>query len=410
MISKKKLSNTLKRMFSLHPKLIDFDLARLKSLMNQLNNPHHNLKNVIHIAGTNGKGSTGSFLKEILEAHNLSVNIYTSPHLIRFNERIRIKSKLIDDETLINILEEIELKNQDKPITFFEITTAAALVAFSRNISDVNILETGLGGRLDATNIIDKKKICIITKIGFDHTEFLGKKIKNIAQEKAGIFRKKIPVVIAKQDNKEALNTLIKSASKINAKIVDLENIPTNIRLGLKGSHQYENASAAFTAAKLIIPSISRTKTIIALKKTQWHARIEQISTGKISKYRNNVTILDGAHNEDGANILNDFLIKQSFPKWNLVIGMLNNRPIESFVKIFKNHINEAFAIAIPNTENSYTSNELSSKLMDMGIKAIPVKNIDKAIKLADKDIPLLITGSLYLAGHILDYNGSIIN
>ena len=409
MVSKKKLSNALKRMFSLHPKLIDFNLARLRSLMNQLNNPHHDLKNVIHIAGTNGKGSTGSFLKEILEAHNLSVNIYTSPHLIRFNERIRIKNKLIDDETLINILEEIELKNKNKPITFFEITTAAALVAFSRNISDVNILETGLGGRLDATNIIDKKKICIITKIGFDHTEFLGKKIQSIAQEKAGIFRKKIPVVIAKQDNKDALNTLIKSASKMNAKIVNLENIPCNILLGLKGSHQYENASAAFTAAKLIIPSISKSKTIIALKKTHWHARIEQIKTGKITKYRNNVTILDGAHNEAGAAVLNDFLKKQPFPKWNLVIGMLNNKPIEGFVKIFQNHINKAFAIQIPDTESSYTPNEICSKLIDMGINSTPVKNIEESLKLADKDMPLLITGSLYLAGHILEFNRTIV-
>ena len=409
MVSKNNLSNTLNRMFSLHPKLIDFDLTRLRSLMNELNNPHHKLKNVIHIAGTNGKGSTGSFLKEIFEAHNLSVNIYTSPHLIRFNERIRIKNKLISDQTLISILEEIELKNKNKPITFFEITTAAALVAFSRNISDVNILETGLGGRLDATNIIDKKKICIITKIGFDHTEFLGKKIQNIAQEKAGIFRKKIPVVISKQDNKEALNTLKNAASKMNAKIVDLQDIPTNITLGLKGSHQYENASAAFTAAKLIIPSISKTKTIIALKKTCWHARVEQIKTGKIAKYRNNITILDGAHNEDGAAVLNDFLKKQSFLKWNLVIGMLNNKPIESFVKIFKNHINEAFVMAIPNTESSYTPNEICSKLIHMGINSTPVKNIEESLKLADKNMPLLITGSLYLAGHILEYNGTII-
>ena len=141
-------------MFNLHPKVIDFDLIRLKNLMDKFDNPQNTLNNIIHIAGTNGKGSTAAFLKEILEAHNLSVNLYTSPHLINFNERIRINKKLISDKNLISILEEVELKNNRKPITFFEITTAAAFIAFKRFPTDINIFETGLGGRLDATNIL----------------------------------------------------------------------------------------------------------------------------------------------------------------------------------------------------------------------------------------------------------------
>ena len=164
MVLKKKLSNTLERMFSLHPKLIDFDLSRLNSLMDKFDKPQNQLKNVIHIAGTNGKGSTASFLKEILEAHKFTVNVYTSPHLINFNERIRIRNKLISDELLIDILENIEAKNNNKPITFFEITTAAALIAFQNYRSDFNIIETGLGGRLDATNIIDKKNFVLSLK------------------------------------------------------------------------------------------------------------------------------------------------------------------------------------------------------------------------------------------------------
>ena len=158
MIYETKLTNTLNRMFSLHPKLIDFNLTRLSFLLKQFQDPQNQLSNVIHIAGTNGKGSTASFLKEIFEAHGYSVNIYTSPHLINFNERIRIKKNMISEELLISILEEIEDKNQNRPITFFEITTVAAFIAFKRNASDINIIETGLGGRLDATNIIDKKK------------------------------------------------------------------------------------------------------------------------------------------------------------------------------------------------------------------------------------------------------------
>ena len=203
-------------MFDLHPKLIDFDLKRLKFLMDKFDNPQNNLNNVIHIAGTNGKGSTAAFLKEILEAHNLSVNIYTSPHLINFKERIRINKDLISDENLINILEDVELKNNDNPITFFEITTAAAFVAFKKFPSDINVFETGLGGRLDATNIIENKKLTIITKIGFDHEEFLGNHIEKIAKEKAGILRKNIPVIIAKQSRDEAVKILINAARELN--------------------------------------------------------------------------------------------------------------------------------------------------------------------------------------------------
>jgi dihydrofolate synthase / folylpolyglutamate synthase len=250
MIYKTKLTNTLNRMFSLHPKLIDFDLSRLNLLMKQFQDPHNQLNNVIHIAGTNGKGSTASFLKEIFEEHGYTVNIYTSPHLINFNERIRIKKSIISEEMLINILEEIEAKNQNKPITFFEITTAAAFIAFQRNISDINIIETGLGGRLDATNIINKKKVCIITKIGFDHTEYLGNTIESIANEKAGILRENVPTVISKQDNPQAYKTLIASAKKMKANLIKLENISSRTLLGLKGSHQYENASSAYPAAK----------------------------------------------------------------------------------------------------------------------------------------------------------------
>ena len=176
-----KIDNLLFSITKLYPKYIDLDLSRLIKLLNKLDNPQNSLNNVIHIAGTNGKGSTAAFLKEIFEAHGLSVNIYTSPHLINFNERIRIKKKLISEDNLSRILEEVEIKNNYKPITFFEITTAAAFLAFKRFPSDVNIIETGLGGRLDATNIIENKKLTIITKIGFDHEEFLGKKIENIA-------------------------------------------------------------------------------------------------------------------------------------------------------------------------------------------------------------------------------------
>ena len=407
MVLKKKLSKTLDRMFSLHPKLIDFDLYRLKSLMNKFGNPENELQNVIHIAGTNGKGSTASFLKEILEAHGLTVNVYTSPHLINFNERIRIRNKLISDELLINILENIELENKNKPITFFEITTAAAVIAFKKYKSDFNIIETGLGGRLDATNIIDKKKLCIITKIGFDHTEFLGQEINQIAFEKSGILRENVPVIIAKQKYNKAMKTLLNSASKINAKVINIEKIARSTKIGLNGNHQYENASTAYTAAKELLPSINSIKTHEALKKVSWHGRIEKVNQGEIVKDRKNLTILDGSHNLDGAYVLNQYLDQKPLLKWNLIIGMLNNRDIESFVNIFKHHLNKAFGIAIPNIDNSHKPNDISLKLNALGIETHPMKNLEEALRYSDKEIPLLITGSLYLAGHVLKFNNT---
>jgi len=407
MVLKKKLSKTLERMFSLHPKLIDFDLSRLKSLMSKFGNPQNELKNVIHIAGTNGKGSTASFLKQILEAHGQTVNVYTSPHLINFNERIRIRKKLISDELLINILENIELENKNKPITFFEITTAAAVIAFQKYKSDFNIIETGLGGRLDATNIIDKKKLCIITKIGFDHTEFLGKEINQIAFEKSGIFRENIPVIIAKQKYKKAMKTILNSASKINANVIKIEKIAESTKIGLNGNHQYENASTAYTAAKELLPSISSIKTQEALQKVSWHGRIEEVDRGEIVKNRKNLTILDGSHNQDGAYVLNQYLNQKPLLKWNLIIGMLNNRDIQSFVNMFKQHLKKVYAIAIPNIDNSYKPKDISLKLNAIGIETHPMKNLEEALKYSDKETPLLITGSLYLAGYVLKFNNT---
>ena len=410
MIYQKKLTNTLNRMFSLHPKLIDFDLTRLNLLMKKFQDPQDQLSNVIHIAGTNGKGSTASFLKEIVEAHGYSVNIYTSPHLINFNERIRIKKNKISEEILINILEEIEAKNENKPITFFEITTAAAFIAFQRNASDINIIETGLGGRLDATNIINKKRICIITKLGFDHTEYLGDTIEKIANEKAGILRENVTTIIAKQDNPQAYKALIASAKNMKANLIKLENISSRNLLGLKGSHQYDNASSAYTAAKLVIPNISQEKTKVGLKKIQWHGRIEHIKIGKITEFRNNITILDGSHNEDGAIVLDKYLKEHSKEKYQLIIGMLNNRSARDFVNIFRSNISRAFAISIPEVKSSYNPSDLTIQLRSIGLSAFSSESLEDALKKTDRDLPLLITGSLYLTGHALKYNKTIID
>ena len=404
---KDKLIKTLDRMYSLHPKLIDFNLSRVEKLLDKFDNPHNKLKKVVHIAGTNGKGSTASFLKSILEAHNLSVNVYTSPHLINFNERIRIKGKLITNELLIDILNEIETKNNRKPITFFEITTIAGLISFYRNPADVNIIETGLGGRLDATNIIDQKELCLITKIGYDHTEYLGKTITSITKEKAGILRRNIPLIIAKQDNPKVLQTLHSVSDNIGAKIVDRINLSKSFNLGLKGNHQYENASVAYTAASLIIPKISIFKTSLGLTNTNWHGRLEKINNGKIVEYRNNITLLDGTHNIDGAIAINKYL-KDSIPKkWNMIIGILNNRDLKLIVSHFRDHINEAYTIPIKDQISSSDPFKMSQELEEIGLDAYPETSFKNALFKSDRDIPLLIIGSLYLVGEVLAFNNT---
>ena len=397
-------------MFNLHPKLIDFDLKRLKDLMDKFDNPQNTLNNVVHIAGTNGKGSTAAFLKEILEAHDLSVNIYTSPHLINFNERIRINKKLISDKNLINILEEVEFKNNCNPITFFEITTAAAFIAFKRFPTDINIFETGLGGRLDATNIIENKKLTIITKIGFDHEEFLGNNIKKIAKEKAGILRKNVPVIIAKQSKDEALKTLINAAKELNSMPIEVKKISKNTKLGLVGDFQYENASTAFTAAKFLIPSISISKVRQGLATTSWSGRIQKLNDGKIFNLRKNITIIDGSHNQDGAIVLDQYLSKKSLGKWNIIIGMLNNREVKDFVEIFKNHINQIYAITIPKSTNSHSALDIKYKLDTLGFNTNVSNSLEDALIKADNKVPLLITGSLYLAGQALKFNETTID
>ena len=402
---KEKLTKTLDQIYSLHPKLIDFNLSRVEILLDKFDNPHNKLNNVVHIAGTNGKGSTASFLKAILEAHDLSVNVYSSPHLINFNERIRIKGKLITNKLLINILNEIEIVNNKRPITFFEITTIAAFLSFFRNPANVNIIETGLGGRLDATNIIDNKKLCLITKIGYDHTEYLGKTITKITKEKAGILRKNIPLIIARQNKPKVFETLSKISNDIGVEIVNRIDLPKSYELGLLGNHQYENASLAYTAASLILPKIKISKTLSGLKKVNWHGRIEEINNGNIVKYRNNITLLDGAHNIDGATAINEYLKESIYRKWNVIIGMLSNRDVKKIVIQFKKHINIIYTIPIQDQNLSSDPYKMTQELKEIGLEAYPETSFKRALVKSDSDIPLLIIGSLYLVGEVLAFN-----
>ena len=411
-----KTDKLLKEFINLHPKFIDLSLSRLEFLLKKLGDPHKNLPPTIHIAGTNGKGSTLSFIKNILQNNNYSVHTYTSPHLEKFSERININNKQVNGSRLLSVLEFVKKINKGRPITFFEITTAAAFVLFSRYKADFLILETGLGGRLDATNIIPKKFLSIITSIGIDHEEFLGNTLKKIATEKLGIIKNTNNVIIAKQ-NSEIEDFIFKKLKKMNNiyyynkdykfKIIDrkkffyqFENIKKKFsKPSLEGDHQIENASTAITAA-IVLKRNNYNIKINSLGKsicnTRWPGRIEKV------KFKNKIIIFDGSHNLLGAEKLNKYLKENNiFP--NIIFGMLNNKKAFEFLSIIKKNIDTLYPIQIPDEKNAYTQKEIYEVTKKLNLKTM-IKNNLKSINqllINNSNKYILVTGSLYLIGKI---------
>ena len=414
----KKLDELLKQLLELHPKYIDLSLDRLEGLLIKLNNPHLNLPPIIHIAGTNGKGSTLSYIKYIMMEHNLKVHAYISPHLKLFNERIILLNKEVNTRKLSNAIEFVKKINNNKPITFFEITTAIAFYLYSKQKADFLILETGLGGRLDATNIIQNNLISIITSIGIDHQEFLGKNIFKITNEKLGIIKKNSNIIIAKQ--KPLIRShIIKKLKKIKNikyfyykdfhienktnKFFDIRYKTKNITFKnpkLAGEHQIENASTAIVTVlrlKELGYKFSNKKISNAIFKTEWPGRLEQGSIDGIKVY------LDGAHNLDGAEKILEYFNTQKIKLW-LIIGMLNNKDLYGFLKKIKPILKGVVPVAIPNEKNCYTIQEIKKDCDKLKLVNFPKTSIIKANKFLLNQIKpnhILVTGSLYLIGKI---------
>ncbi len=411
-----KTDKLLKEFINLHPKFIDLSLARLEYLLKKLGNPHKHLPPTIHIAGTNGKGSTLSFIKNILINNNYSVHTYTSPHLEKFSERIHINNKQVNAGRLLKSLEFVKKVNKGRPITFFEITTAAAFVLFAQCKADFLILETGLGGRLDATNIIPKKFLSIITSIGIDHEEFLGNTLKKITTEKLGIIKNTNSVIIAKQ-NKEVEKFIFKKLKKMNNtfyfnkdykfKKIDtqkffyqFQNIKKKFsKPSLEGNHQIENASTAITTAIVLKKNNYKIKLNSLGKSicnTKWPGRIEKV------KFKNKIIIFDGSHNLSGAEKLNQYL-KENNIRPNIIFGMLNNKKAFEFLSIIKKSIDILYPIKIPNERNAYTQKEIYkiSKKLNVKTKIINDLNTINRLLMNDSNKYILFTGSLYLIGKI---------
>jgi dihydrofolate synthase/folylpolyglutamate synthase len=418
----------LMRLLELHPKIIDLSLARMERLLARLGHPERNLPPVVHIAGTNGKGSTLAITRAIMAAAGLNVHAYVSPHLVRFHERIRLAGELIAEPELVALLEECEAANGKEPITFFEITTAAALLAFSRTPADYVLLEVGLGGRLDATNVIARPAVSVITSIGLDHQQYLGETVEEIAREKAGILKRGCSAVLGAnapevRDEVEQVAERIRAPLKIAGQ--EWQSYSQHGRLvfqdedglldlplpALPGGHQIDNAGNAIAALRVLRdPRISEDKISTGLRQVTWPARMQNLGAGQLRTFvsRGTELWLDGGHNGPAGPVVAATLREMSKrgPKPLVLIwGMLNTKNPAAFIANFRGLADEVICLAIPDETNAIAADDLVQVAVREGMKATAAACLQNALKQACLSHPaprLLICGSLYLAGHVL--------
>jgi len=416
----------LERLLTLHPKLIDLSLDRVVRLLKTLGDPQDELPSVIHVAGTNGKGSTVAFLRAFLEAHGKRVHVYTSPHLVRFHERIRIAGKPIPEKMLGALLAECERANAGEPITFFEITTAAAFLAFARESADIVLLEVGLGGRFDATNVIAKPAVAVLTPVSLDHQHFLGETVAAIAFEKAGILKPGVPVAVGPQ-MPEAEAVITARAAELRAPLFrhgrewsveqaegggliyhgrQTFNLPPP---GLAGAHQYDNAGAALAALECL-PGLTPNAAALTrgMAKIDWPARLQMLRRGPLVKAlpKDAELWLDGAHNAAGGEALARFVAGWRRPT-GLVFGMLKTHDATAFLKPLAPYVARLSAVAIPGEANTLSAEESAAAARQLGIDAKPATTLRDAVGAASAPgARTLICGSLYLAGKVLAANG----
>jgi dihydrofolate synthase/folylpolyglutamate synthase len=430
------VDSILARLTALHPKRIDLSLGRIERLLTALGNPQRRVPPVIHVAGTNGKGSTVAFLRAMLEAAGKRVHVYTSPHLARFNERVRLAGTLVSDDALLDALDQCERANGGEPITVFEITTAAAFLLFAKEPADVLLLEVGLGGRLDATNVIEKPLASVITPVSIDHTDFLGDTLEKIAAEKAGIVKPGVPVIVGAQP-RDALAVIERQAARMKAPLVVAgENFSATEERGrlvyqddtglldlpapkLYGRHQFENAGLAIAALRAL-PALKVPPAAFeaGMVKAEWPARMQRLTQGRLVDLApaGSEVWLDGGHNPDGgraiAAALADLEERVSRPVI-VVAGMLATKDNTGFLRHFAGLARRLIAVPIPGQDKAVPAEELAAMARAIGLSATSRDDLDGAFdavrKLDLEPAPrILITGSLYLAGEVLKDNGTL--
>ena len=425
----------LERLLRLHPRLIDLGLERTERLLETLGSPHLKLPPVVHVAGTNGKGSLVAYIRAMTEAAGYRVHVYTSPHLVRFNERIRVAGRLIEDDELDVILTECEKVNDGKPITFFEITTVAAFLAFARVPADLAVIEVGMGGRFDTTNVVNPM-LSAITPIGYDHTGFLGDKLEGIAAEKAGILKHAVPAVIGRQRDVPA-SVIAAEAAKLAAPLFRLgrewQVTPTASGFAyesdllslvlpapaLVGAHQLDNAATAVACIERLRAAkfdIDEKAVRDGLRSVEWPARLQRLTKGPLVEALppGCELWLDGGHNEDCGLVLgrmaSDWAKEPAPLPLHLVFAMQTTKDASGFLRPLSRHAVSARAVPFPEGHAAYTPVEASAKAAEVGLDCVPANDIGAALEdlLATQPAPMriLICGSLYLAGAVLARNG----
>ena len=433
------LGELIARLSSLHPKRIDLSLDRMHRLLEQLDHPERKLPPVIHVAGTNGKGSTIAYLRAILEAAGVRVHVFTSPYLVRLNECFRIGraggGTLIGDDELCATLEHCERANKGEPVTIFEIETAAALCLFARHPADIVLLEVGLGGRLDATNVIEMPLASVIAPVSMDHTEFLGNSLTSIAGEKAAIIKRNTPVVCAEQAV-EAMAVIEAQANRMRAPMhasgqqwhvsVERGRLVYQDERGLMdlaapklfGRHQFDNAGLAIATLR----ALDRFKIGIAafeagIISAEWPARMQRLVSGTlVDQGPPGCEIwLDGGHNAEGGRVaaaaLGDLEERVSRPLV-VIVGMMANKDAGAFLANFAGLTRHIMAVQIPGLAGAMPSDRLADAARALGMRVENAASVEAALHALSRlayEVPprILITGSLYLAGHVLDINGT---
>ena len=414
----------LERMMALHPKIIDLTLDRMWRLLEALGNPQNDLPPVIHIAGTNGKGSTQAMIRAGLEAEGKTVHAYTSPHLARFHERIRVAGKLISEPDLAAVLDECHAANGGDEITYFEITTCAAILAFSRTPADYTLLEVGLGGRLDATNVIDTPALTVITPVSVDHQQYLGETLAEIAGEKAGIIKRRVPCIVGPQEE-PALEAIENRAARLGAPLLaygqqwhvgpeagrmvyqDETGLLDLPRPNLLGDHQIMNAGAALAALRHL--GIGAEACEAAVTRAEWPARMQRLTEGPLPQSAPQAELwLDGGHNPAAGEALAAALAEMPKRPTHLICGMLNTKDIGGYLRPLATQAQSLTAVSIPGEAATLPAEATAEAARKVGFDAAEADSVTAALAAITAQEPLarvLICGSLYLAGSVLREN-----
>jgi dihydrofolate synthase/folylpolyglutamate synthase len=427
----------LERLKKLHPQSIDLSLGRIERLLAALGHPEERLPPAVHVAGTNGKGSFLAFLRAIAEGMGNGVHVYTSPHLVNFHERIVLAgphgASMIGEDDLVDCLARAEAANGGELITLFEITTAAAFLAFSEVPADLLLLETGLGGRLDATNVVKKPLLTAITPISIDHVSFLGDTIAAIAGEKAGILKPGAPCVVGRQVQ-EAFEVIERRAAEVGAPLHvagrDFDAFEQQGRLvfqtasrlidlplpRLKGRHQIDNAGSAIAAASIVFGEALNLRALEhGLTHAQWSARLERLSAGALHAYVADGTEiwLDGGHNAAGGQVTSHALaeLDERVPRpVHLIWGMMETKDAHAFIAPFKGLVGRIYTVRIPDEPNAFSAGDLAAIAKAESFDVIEADSIPDALARSRSALGeparVLICGSLYLAGHVLKLHG----